>query len=325
MQILLSVLLFLILTAGQSAQSAVINFSTASDNGNTAPLWVAADLGFFEKYGNTVRLIFIPGASVSVAALVNSDVQMAQFSPMLSIANNVKGIDLAITMSLNQFMDNNVFGKKGLTNIKQVKSLAIGRFGSSSDFMARYLLQREGLKAESDVALLQLGVQSSRILAMEAGRADSAIVTPPITLMARKKGFPLLIDASRLRAHYTSAVIVTRKSFIQAQRPAAVNFMKGLIEAIAYYKTHKEESFKVMSKYLRIQDREVLEENFRAYDHSLRPYATQEVLNLPIQEVGKNDPNVLKADPAQFVDHSILKELESTGFIERVIAQYGLK
>lgn len=325
MPFLLSLFLILVLTAGHSAHSAVINFSTASDSGNTAPLWVAADLGFFEKYGNTVRLIFIPGASVSIAALVNSDVQMAQLSPMLSIANNVKGIDLAITMSLNQFMDNNVFGKKGLTSIKQVKSLAIGRFGSSSDFMARYLLQREGLKAESDVALLQLGVQSSRILAMEAGRADSAIVTPPITLMARKKGFPLLIDASRLRVPYTSAVIVTRKSFVQAQRPVAVNFMKGLIEAIAYYKTHKEESFKVMSKYLRIQDREVLEENFRAYDHSLRPYATQELLNLPIQEVGKSDPNVLKADPSQFVDHSILKELESTGFIERVIAQYGLK
>ena len=325
MPFLLSLFLFLVLTAGHSAHSALINFSTASDSGNTAPLWVAADLGFFEKYGNTVRLIFIPGASVSIAALVNSDVQMAQLSPMLSIANNVKGIDLAITMSLNQFMDNNVFGKKGLTSIKQVKSLAIGRFGSSSDFMARYLLQREGLKAESDVALLQLGVQSSRILAMEAGRADAAIVTPPITLMARKKGFPLLIDASRLRVPYTSAVIVTRKSFVQAQRPVAVNFMKGLIEAIAYYKTHKEESFKVMSKYLRIQDREVLEENFRAYDHSLRPYATQELLNLPIQEVGKSDPNVLKADPSQFVDHSILKELESTGFIERVIAQYGLK
>jgi len=325
MPFILSAFLFLLLTAGQSAHSAVINLSTASDSGNTAPLWVAADLGFFEKYGNSVRLIFIPGASVSIAALVNGDVQMAQLSPMLAIANNVKGVDLTITMSLNQFIDNNVFGKKGLTSIKQVKSLAIGRFGSSSDFMARYLLQREGLRPESEVALLQLGVQSSRILALETGRADSAIVTPPITLLARKKGFPLLIDASRLRVPYTSAVIVTRKSFIQAQRPVAVNFMKGLIEAIAYYKTHKEESFKVMSKYLRIQDREVLEENFRAYDHSLRPYANQELLNLPIQEVGKSDPNVLKADPSQFVDHSILKELESTGFIARVIAQYGLR
>ena len=79
------------------------------------------------------------------------------------------------------------------------------------------------------------------------------------------------------------------------------------MEAIGYYKTHKEESFKVMSKYLRIQDREVLEENFQAYDHSVRPYATHEELELPIQEVGKSNPNVLKADPSQFVDHSIPK------------------
>jgi ABC-type nitrate/sulfonate/bicarbonate transport system substrate-binding protein len=60
----------------------MINFSTASDSGNTAPLWIAADLGFFEKYGNTVRLVFIQGATVSIAALLNNDVQMAQFSPM---------------------------------------------------------------------------------------------------------------------------------------------------------------------------------------------------------------------------------------------------
>ena len=325
MQSLLTIAVLLILLIGRTAHAAIINFSTASDAGNTAPLWIAADLGFFEKYGNTVRLIFIQGASVSIAALINNDVQLAQLSPMLAIGNNAKGIDFAITMSFSQFMDNNIFGKKGLSNLRQAKSLAIGRFGSSSDFMGRYLLQREGLKPESEVALLQFGSQTSRILALEASRADAAIVTPPITLMARKKGFPLLIDASRLRIPYTSAIVVTRRSYIQAQRSVVVNFMKGLLEAICYYKTHKEESFKVMSKYLRIQDREVLEENFRAYDHSLRPYATNELLELPIQEVSKSDSNVMKADPSQFVDHSILKELENTGFIDRVAAQYGLK
>jgi ABC-type nitrate/sulfonate/bicarbonate transport system substrate-binding protein len=191
--------------------------------------------------------------------------------------------------------------------------------------MGRFLLQREGLKPESEVALLQFGNQTSRLLAVEAGRADAAIVTPPITLMARKKGFPLLIDASRLKIPYTSAVVVTRRSFIQANRPVAVNFMKGLIEGICYYKTHKEQSFRVMSKYMRIQDREVLEENFRAYDHSLRPYATDAELEIPIQEVSKSEPKAVKANPAQFVDHSILRELETTGFIDRVAAQYGLK
>jgi ABC-type nitrate/sulfonate/bicarbonate transport system substrate-binding protein len=282
-------------------------------------------LGFFEKYGNTVRLVFIQGASVSISALLNNDVQMAQFSPMLAIANNIKGLDFTITMSFNEYMDNNVFGKRGVSDIKQIKSLAIGRFGSSSDFMGRFLLQREGLKPETDVALLQLGNQTTRLLAVEAGRADAAIVTPPITLMARKKAFPLLIDASRLRIPYTSAVVVTRKSFIQSNRPVVVNLMKGLIEAICYYKTHKEQSFKVMAKYMRIQDREVLEENFRAYDHSLLPYATNAMLELPLQEVSKSEPRAKKAKPEQFVDHTILKELESTGFIENVVARYGLK
>ena len=320
---LFAVFLFFAMTKPASGE--VINFSTASDSGNTAPLWIATDLGFFEKYGNTVRLIFIQGATISISALLNNDVHMAQFSPMLAIANNIKGIDFTITMSFNQFMDNSVYGKKGVADVKQIKSLAIGRYGSSSDFMGRFLLQREGLKPESEVALLQFGNQTSRLLAVEAGRADAAIVTPPITLMARKKGFPLLIDASRLKIPYTSAVVVTRRSFIQANRPVVVNFMKGLIEGICYYKTHKEQSFKVMSKYMRIQDREVLEENFRAYDHSLRPYATDAELEIPIQEVSKSEPKAVKANPAQFVDHSILKELETTGFIDRVMAQYGLK
>jgi hypothetical protein len=33
----------------------------------------------------------------------------------------------------------------------------------------------------------------------------------------------------------------------------------------------------------------------------------------------------LEENPAQFVDHSILKELETTGFIDRIVAQYGVK
>jgi NitT/TauT family transport system substrate-binding protein len=325
MEKLALIAVFLFFAATKPAGADIINFSTASDSGNTAPLWIAADLGFFEKYGNTVRLVFIQGATISISALLNNDVQMAQFSPMLAIANNIKGIDFTITMSFNQFMDNSVYGKKGIADVKQIKNLAIGRYGSSSDFMGRFLLQREGLKPESEVALLQFGNQTSRLLAVEAGRADAAIVTPPITLMARKKGFPLLIDASRLKIPYTSAVVVTRRSFIQANRPVAVNFMKGLIEGICYYKTHKEQSFRVMSKYMRIQDREVLEENFRAYDHSLRPYATDAELEIPIQEVSKSEPKAVKANPGQFVDHSILKELETTGFIDRVMAQYGLK
>ena len=85
--------MLLALAVAKPVSAEIINFSTASDSGNTAPLWIAADLGFFEKYGNTVRLVFIQGATVSISALLNNDVHMAQFSPVLAIANNIKGID----------------------------------------------------------------------------------------------------------------------------------------------------------------------------------------------------------------------------------------
>ena len=319
------IFLSLLLIAPVSTSAALINFSTASDAGNTAPLWVAKDAGFFEKYGNTTQLVFIPGSTVSIAALLNNDAHMAQFSPTLAIANNAKGMDLVILMSFNQVLDNAIFGRKGISNIKQIKNLAIGRFGSSSDFIAHYLLRHEGLRPEIDVALLQLGVQSSRLLAVESGRADAAIVTPPTTVIARKKGYPLLINGSQLNIPYTSAIVAARRSFIQKDRPAVLNLMRALIEAIAYYKTHKEETFKIMAKYLRTQDREVFEENFRVYNHSLRPYATNEMLELSIQELGKSDPSIVKMNPERFVDNSILKELESTGFINRIAAQYSLK
>src|SRR5438445_12753745 len=96
---------WILMGAPISTFAALINFSTASDAGNTAPLWVAKDAGFFEKYGNSTQLIFIPGASVSISAILNNDAQMAQYSPMLSIANNAKGMDLVIIIIFNHEQD----------------------------------------------------------------------------------------------------------------------------------------------------------------------------------------------------------------------------
>jgi ABC-type nitrate/sulfonate/bicarbonate transport system substrate-binding protein len=69
----IAVLMFLWMLIGApiSISAAPINFSTASDSGNTAPLWVAKDAGFLEKYGNATQLIFIPGAGLSISALLN--------------------------------------------------------------------------------------------------------------------------------------------------------------------------------------------------------------------------------------------------------------
>jgi len=306
-----------------SSLSAEINVVWTSEVGQFAPLWITKEAKLFEKYGNTVQLIFIQGASSAAAALSSGDAQVGMFSPQVVIST--PALDLVMFGRLGNSMDNRIFARKGIKSIKEVKRVAISRFGSNADFAARFLLQREGLKPDIDVALLQVGNQSNRIVAVETNNADAAMLTPPMTLQARKLGLTLLIDASKLNIPYSSLMFVARRPYLTKNRTDLVNFTKAMIEGVAYYKANKEFSLKVLSKYMKVQDREVLEENFREYDFPLKPYPAREYYELPIQEVGKKDPKVLKENPERYADMSLVKEIESSGFIDKVMKEYRVK
>jgi NitT/TauT family transport system substrate-binding protein len=321
----LSFLFGTILLQAQPASAANINVVWTSEVGQFAPLWVTKEGKLFEKYGNNVQLIFIQGASSAAAALVSGDAHVGMFSPQVVIETTMKGLDLTMFGRLGNSLDNRIYGRKGIKSIKEVKRIAISRFGSNADFAARYLLQREGLKPDLDVALLQVGNQSNRIAAVETSNADAAMLTPPMTLMARKLGMTLLIDASKLNIPYSSLFFVSRKSYIAKNRADLVNFTKAMIEGVALYKSNKEFAMKVLSKYMKVQDREVLEENFREYDFPLKPYPSKEYFELPIQEVGKKDPKVLKENSERFADMSLVKELDSSGFIDTLTQEYRVK
>jgi ABC-type nitrate/sulfonate/bicarbonate transport system substrate-binding protein len=306
-----------------TASAASINVVWTSEVGQFAPLWVTKEANLFEKYGNSVQLIFIQGASSAAAALYSGDAQVGMFSPQVVIST--PALELVMFGRLGNTMDNRIYVRKGIKSIKEVKRIAISRFGSNADFAARYLLQREGLRPDIDVALLQVGNQSNRIAAVETNNADAAMLTPPMTLQARKLGMTLLIDASKLGIPYSSLFFVSRRPYLTKSRADLVNFTKAMIEGVHLYKSNKEFAMKVLAKYMKIQDREVLEENFREYDFPLKPYPSKEYFDLPIQEVGKKDPKVLKENPDRFADLSLVKELDGSGFIDKLTQEYKVK
>src|ERR687892_182232 len=254
----------LFLHGATAVSAAQINVVWTSEVGQFAPLWVTKEAKLFEKYGNQVQLIFIQGASSAAAALISGDAQVGMFSPQVVIST--PALELLMFGRLGNTMDNRIYARKGIKSLKEVKRIAISRFGSNADFAARYLLQREGLRPDTDVALLQVGNQSNRIVAVETNNADAAILTPPMTLQARKLGYPLLIDASKLNIPYSSLFFVARKPYLAKHHADMVNFTKAMIEGVHYYKANKEAALKVLAKYMKVKDREVLEENFREYD-----------------------------------------------------------
>jgi ABC-type nitrate/sulfonate/bicarbonate transport system substrate-binding protein len=319
----LSAVFALLFFLAASAPAAPINVVWTSEVGQFAPLWVTKEAKLFEKYGNQVQLIFIQGATSAAAALTSDDAQVGMFSPQVVIST--PALDLVMFGRLGNTMDNRIYARKGIKSLKEVKRIAISRFGSNADFAARYLLQREGLRPDADVALLQVGNQSNRIAAVETNNADAAMLTPPMTLQARKLGMTLLVDASKLGIPYSSLFFVSRRPYLMKNRADLVNFTKAMIEGVHVYKSNKEFSMKVLAKYMKVQDREILEENFREYDFPVKPYPSKEYFELPIQEVGKRDPKILKENPERFVDMSLIKELDAAGFIDKLTQEYRLK
>jgi len=264
-------------------------------------------------------------ASSAAAALINGDTHVGMFSPQVVIEGSQRGLDFAMFGRLGNTIENRIYGKKGIKSIKEVKRLAVSRFGSNADFIARYLLQREGLRPDTDVALLQFGNQANRIAAVETGNADACIVTPPMTLIARKQGMQMLVDGSKVGIPYSSLMFVSRRAYLAKNRADILNFTKAMIEGVHYYKANHEFSLKVLSKYMKVQDREVLEENFREYDFPLKPYPYKEYFDLPVQEVAKRDPKILKENPDRYIDMSFVKELDDSGFIDKLTKDYKVK
>jgi nucleoid-associated protein YgaU len=93
------------------------------------------------------------------------------------------------------------------------------------------------------------------------------------------------------------------------------------VEGIHYAKTHRKETLEVLAKYLRTDERDVLEDTYESITVNLvpeKPYPTLKGIQIILRELGVKDPNARSARPEQFVDLTFIKELDGSGFIDRL-------
>jgi len=81
----------------------------------------------------------------------------------------------------------------------------------------------------------------------------------------------------------------------------------------------------VMGRYMRTADRKILEESQRVYASAFErvPYPDPEDIKLVLIQVGDNNPRAGGADPREFVDPRLIREIEASGFIKRLYGEQG--
>ena len=284
-------------------------------NASAVPLWIAHELGFFERYGLRAHLIYINSASRVLAAMMAGDIHVAQSSVGAVVAAYPRSDAVLIGGGVNK-INVSIYGLPEIREPRNLegKKLGITRFGGLYDFSARYALAKWKLQPAKDVVLIQVGDIPSLMLALAANAIQAATLQPPSSIRARQLGYRELMDLSRAGLEYQTSALITTRSMIIRSPVRLGGFMRAFSEGLAVFHNQKEAALKVMGKYLTGMDPRILEETYRENTQWIPrvPYVNhagmETAINLTPGMEQASRPKV-----QDLVDESFVKELDQQG------------
>jgi ABC-type nitrate/sulfonate/bicarbonate transport system substrate-binding protein len=291
---------------------------------NQVHIWVAKDAGLFKKQGLDVEVIFFRGGQIATQALVAGDPPIVNIGTVVQAG--LQGHDVVLIASSESAYNYSVVARPGVAKIEQLKGkrLGVSGFGSASHNAALILFKKFNLEPNKDVAVVVAGPTMERLAAVDAGRIDATILTPSEMPRARKQGLVEVYDMLDLGIEVQGNGFATSRSFIRSNREIALSALKGYVEALFYIPRNRDETRRITAKYMRTTDPEVLDATYDWFVKrvSKKPYPTLKGIQYLLDEVASKLPNSKSAKPEQFVDLSLLQQLEREGFFTEMAKRY---
>lgn len=285
--------------------------------------YVAREAGFFAEEGiGDVEVVRTAG-SIAPTALIANEVDLAIMSAFLMIPVSVQNRDVVMLGGFSRYATMTLVARPEIRMARDLKGKIFGfqRPGDAYEKNARIGLRHLGLDPDKDVSFLSLGTNDVMWTALQTGRVAATVLSPPQTLFARKAGMNFLVDLTDLKVEYQGSTITTRRSFIQRYPNLTYRTMRAIVRGVHLFKTRKEDTMRILGKFLDMKDREALEESWvYAAKMPAKPYAVESAVQSVINHLADGDPKFAKYKPAEFVDSGPLAELDKSGTIDRLYA-----
>jgi NitT/TauT family transport system substrate-binding protein len=320
--VLLTVTLMVSVDLKFSHAAEKIRICYSAITGEQSIFWIVKESGMLQKYGLEPEILFIT-ATQAVQAMLAGEVPMCMVGGTGVVLAALGGSDIKILAGLINSLTYILVTDPKVTRPEQLKGgkIAIGRFGSLSDFGVRLALEQLGVPVAS-VAMLQFGSQTDRFAAVRTGVVQATVVAPPLTRVAKELGLFPMLDMIEQKIEYAGSGIAVAPTFLKQKPETIRRFMRGLVAGIHYAKTHKEESMRTTARYMKLdynKERPALEETYRVFIEEIidrKPYPTMKGLQRVLDQIAEKNPKAKAAKPDQFVDTSFLRELDQSGFID---------
>ncbi len=317
----LSTIFFLLWSFPASGQMLKLQSAYSTIAVGQSLVWVTKEAGIFKENGLDVQLIFIGSSTIVTQALIAGDVPIVIMSGTTAINSSLAGSDLVMVASTKKDpAQAYLVTSKEITEPSQLrgKKLGVSRLGASSDFLLRYLLKRIGLVPDKDVTIVQVGSSPVRMAALVNRAIDATALSFEEMMVAKKVGFNLLLDISKLGIESLNSDAVTTRRFIRESREIVQRFVKAIVKGVHFYANNKKFSMEVIARYTKSRDMEKIElgYDYNAKIYLKKPYPAIKGIQLALEELSERNPAAKTAKPEQFMDLSFVKELDQSGYID---------
>ena len=307
----------------QRIERAILAFGSTGPN--LTPFWVGRDAGLYRQYGLDVDVVFFRGSTIAINALATRDAHFGASGASSSVLAKLGGVDTVLIATATPGLLFYLVARKEIRNASDLKGkkIAASRPGTDSDLAARVAVQKLGL-SEKDVSILSMGTDTERMSAMSQGIADATVVTIGGYVAAQKLGFHSLIDLSQANIPYEAASLITTRTLVKENPDMVLRFTKGFVAAIQYAQTHREVTLKILSKYMRTSDSDILNASYDYYVGRViprTPYVSEKGLQAVIDFIRQRNPQTANVKAQDFMDNRFIKELDESGFIKSLYAK----
>ena len=290
-----------------------VTFAYSSIGSMATGVWMAKEIGAFEKNGVQGDLIFISSGPVVVQALIGGDLQGGSGASNAVINAVLNGAPIVGVAATANRPYHRLFVQPEINRLEDLKGKTLGvtRFGSITDNLTRILLRRSGL--EGAVSVRQMG-GTVEVAAAFQNRAIAGAVTGDLHVAPPSQP-KILVKLIDLGIPYSMNMIAVSRDYYRRNPETVERMVRAYSEGVAAMNQQKERALKVIAKYARIPDAKGIEDHYRDSVTYLDriPRAEPEAVQTILEFMGK------KGVPLEnFMDNTIIDRLSREGFFEKL-------
>ncbi|HEY7713440.1 MAG TPA: ABC transporter substrate-binding protein [Candidatus Binatia bacterium] len=287
-----------------------------------SPIWTIQDRKLLEKQGVDPEIIAIGASPTVLQALLANEIDAASISVTTLTSSRLQGADTVMIVGVVPTFVDHIISVSSVTKVEQLKGKVggVNRLGSTSDLGLRLALRKLGVDPDKDVKILPVGGNAERFAALSKGLTQFTIMPEPFLTQAERLGFRNLYNVTDLKIPFWWNGILSREAIIKTKRPLILKLARAMVEAIHIIKTDKEYAKGLFKKNLGVSDPEGLERAYQDYSAVFPevPYPTPDGVKTMLDDLAVKNAKAATADPRQFVDQSIIKEIEASGLIKKL-------